>query len=142
MPGIYSTSQRPPWMLASSGGKLLVVGVDRRHDLELARLTSAGRPTGGSGAGSVRVPLPGTGGRRCSQPPRSCTGGACSWRTTEAKPRSLPMNRSRTPGLGAGPLELVRVLASGALDRSFGSRGFVQATGPRPPPRKANPPKA
>ena len=44
-----------------------------------------------------------------------------------------PVNEPAIPaGLGEGQIGLVRLLASGALDRSFGSGGFLQAPGQTP----------
>ena len=139
VPGIYSTPQHPPWMLAAGGGKLLVVGLDRGHDLELVRLTQAGRPdrtfAGGRG---MRVPLPGTGGKAMLAAAALVHGGVlvAYYRSEAAQPSGEPQ---RTPGLGAGPLELVRVLAGGAVDRSFGSSGFLRTTGAPPATKEGEP---
>jgi hypothetical protein len=139
VPGIYSTPQHPPWMLAAGGGKLLVVGLDRGHDLELVRLTQTGRPDRTfAGGGSVRVTLPGTQGKAMLAAAALVHGEVlvAYYRSEAAQPAGEPQ---RTPGLGAGPLELARVLAGGALDRSFGSSGFLRTTGAPPTTKEGEP---
>ncbi len=139
VPGIYSTPQQPPWMLAAGGGKLLVVGLDRSHNLELARLTGSGHPDRAFAAGgSIRVALQGTQGKAMLAAAALVHGGVlvAYYRSEAAQPANEPR---RTPGLGAGPLELVRLLTGGAVDRSFGSGGFLRTTG-APPVTKENEP--
>lgn len=132
-PAIYSTPQHPPRMFAQSSGKLLVVGLDRAHRLTLVRLTARGRPDGTFGHdGVAQYSLPGTDGHAilagaAVEPDRNIL--------VVYYPREVPqpVNEPRvTPGLGAGPLELVRLLPTGAPDRSFGKAGFLTATGQPP----------
>jgi uncharacterized delta-60 repeat protein len=131
--GIYSTPQQPPRMFSLAGGRLLIVGLDRAHDLVAARLTAHGRADRSFGHdGFVRYRLAGTHGHAIVAAAALESGGdllvACF-----PKEAPQPINEPRiAPGLGEGALELVRLTPSGALDRSFGRGGFLTTTGQPP----------
>lgn len=132
-PAIYSTPQHPPRMFAQSGGRLLVIGLDRAHRLTLVRLTARGRPDRTfSHDGVARYSLPGANDHAILAGAAVESDGNI---LAVYYPRevSQPVNEPRiTPGLGAGPLKLVRLLPTSALDRSFGKAGFLTAAGQPP----------
>jgi uncharacterized delta-60 repeat protein len=133
LPAIYSTPQHPPRMFALPAGKLLVVGLDRAHRLTLVRLTARGRPDRAFGHdGVAQYSLPGAHGHAILVGAAVEPNGRI---LVVYYPREVPqpVNEPRiTPGLGAGPLKLVRLLPSGALDPSFGKAGFLTASGQPP----------
>jgi Domain of unknown function (DUF5122) beta-propeller len=132
VPVVYSTPAHPPHMLAVAGG-LLVVGLDRAHDLVVVAIDRHGKLNRAFGHGGIA---------RCAL--AGGHGGAILAAATIEADRSIliayyrheapqPVNEPMiTPGLGEGPLELVRLLPSGALDQSFGHGGILETTG-RPP---------
>lgn len=132
-PAIYSTPQHPPRMLAADAGKLLIVGLDRTRHLVVVRLTARGQPDRSFGHdGIARYALANTHGHAIIAAAAVEVNGdilAVYYQKEAPQPPNEPMI---TPGLGEGPVELVRLASSGALDRSFGHGGFLQATGQPP----------
>jgi uncharacterized delta-60 repeat protein len=129
VPAIYSVPQEPPRMLALSGGRLLIAGLDRTDHFVLVRLTAGGkadRSFGHDGVAAYR--LPDSRGHAiiaaaALQPDGDIL--AVSFQREVPEPLNEPQV---PPGLGEGPIEFVRLLPSGALDRSFGDGGFLKAS--------------
>jgi hypothetical protein len=134
VPAIYSTPQHPPRMLALAGGGLLIVGLDRVGRLTLVRLSASGRADRSfAHDGVARLTLPDTHGHAIVAAATVESDGdilaACYRREVQQ-----PVNEPRiSPGLGEGPLELVRVMPSGALDTSYGKGGVLEASGQHGP---------
>jgi hypothetical protein len=128
-PAIYSTPQRPARMFALAGGRLLVVGLDRTDHLTVDRLTAQGRLDRSFGHGGVaRYALPGVHGNAIIAAATIEPDGdiLAAYFQREAP---QPSNEPRiTPGLGEGPIELVRLLPAGGIDRSFGRGGLLTAS--------------
>jgi uncharacterized delta-60 repeat protein len=124
VPAIYATPERPPRMFALAGGRLLVVGLNRADHLAVARLTAQGKLDRGFGHGGVaQYALPGVHGNAIIAAAAVETDGdiLAAYYQREAP---QPTNEPRiSPGLGEGPIELVRLLPAGGLDRSFGKGG-------------------
>ena len=133
VPAIYSTPQRPARILALSGGRVLVVGLDRSNRITLVRLSASGRADGGfAHQGVARFSVPGAHGHAIVAAATVAPSGEILIAAFAAEV-AQPANEPRiTPGLGVGAPVLVHVLASGALDGSFGSGGFRTATAPSP----------
>lgn len=133
VPAIYATPRSPPRMLAVSAGRLLVVGLDRAHHLVVVRLSARGHPDRTFGhAGVARYPLAHAGAHAILAAAVLESDGdvlVVYYGREVPQPVNEPMIQ---PGLGEGPVEMTRLSPSGALDRSFGSGGFLQAGGPSP----------
>jgi hypothetical protein len=133
VPAIYSLPEQPPRMLALSGGGLLIVGLDRAHQLVVVRLSSRGQQDHAFGHdGVAQYTLANTHGHAIIagvsvEPNGDILAGY--FRSEVPQPVNQPMI---THGLGVGPLEFVRLLPSGSLDASFGQAGFLTATGAPP----------
>jgi hypothetical protein len=129
VPAIYATPERPPRMFALAGGRLLVVGLDRADHLAVAGLTARGRPDRSFGHGGVaQYALPGVHANAIIAAAAVLPDGdmLAAYYLREAP---QPTNEPRiSPGLGEGPIELVRLLPGGALDRSFGEGGLLAAS--------------
>jgi hypothetical protein len=132
-PAIYSTPQRPPRMFALPGGKLLVVGLDRAEHLAVDRLNAQGKLDRSFGHdGVARYALPGAHASAIIVAAAVEADGdiLAAYYQREAP---QPTNEPRiAPGLGEGPIELVRLLPGGGLDRSFGQGGLLTAAAPSP----------
>jgi hypothetical protein len=126
VPAIYSTPQRPARMFALAGGRLLVVGLDRTDHLTVDRLTAQGKLDRSFGHGGVaRYALPSVHGNAIIAAAAIESDGdiVAAYYQREAP---QPTNEPRiSPGLGVGPIELVRLLPAGGLDRSFGEGGLL-----------------
>jgi uncharacterized delta-60 repeat protein len=137
VPAIYSTPQTPPRMFALAGGKLLVAGLNRADQFVVARLTARGqadRTFGHDGAAQYKLPNA-HGHAIIAAAAVEPDGDILAVYYQKEAPQ--PVNHPRiAPGLGEGPIELVRLLPSGALDRSFGQGGFLKATGQPPTTRE------
>jgi hypothetical protein len=133
VPAIYSTPLDPPRMFALAGGKLLVAGLDRANHLVVVRLSARGRVDRGFGSGGVAdYALPGAHGHAIVAATAVEPDGDIL-AVTYQREAPQPVNEPKIAfGLGEGPIELVRLLPSGALDRSFGQAGFLTATGQPP----------
>jgi hypothetical protein len=133
VPAIYSTPQHPPRMLAAPGGRLLVVGLDRSRRLTVVRLSGRGRPDGGfAHAGVASHALAGAGAHPVIASAVLESDGDL---LVVYFPREVPEPANEPqiqPGLGQGPLGLVRLAPTGALDLAFGKGGFLQ-TSAQPP---------
>lgn len=137
VPAIYSTPQEPPRMFALAGGELLIVGLDRANHLTVARLTARGQADRSFGHdGVAQYKLPGAHGHAIiAAGAVESDGDILAAYYKEEAPQ--PINEPRiAPGLGRGPIELVRLLPSGALERSFGHGGFLQVSGQPPASRQ------
>ncbi len=132
VPAIYSTPQEPPRLFALASGKLVIVGFDRAGDLTAVRLSSRGRADRGFGHdGAARYKLAGAHGATIIAAAAVQANGDILAVYQREVPQ--PVNEpSIAKGLGEGPIELVRLLPSGALDRSFGNSGFLTAAGQTP----------
>jgi hypothetical protein len=132
VPAIYSFPEHPPRLFALSGG-LLIVGLNRVHQLAVVRLNARGQPDSAFGHdGVVQHTLANTHGHAIVAAAAVEPDGdilVAYFRSEVPQPVNQPMI---THGLGAGPLGLVRLLPSGELDPSFGHAGFLAATGPPP----------
>jgi hypothetical protein len=133
VPTIYSLAEHPPRMFALGDGGLLIVGLNRTHQLVVVRLSADGRPDRSfAHDGVAQHPLANTHGHAIIAAASVESGGGLLigyFRSEVPQPVNEP---AITYGLGAGPLGLVRLLPSGGLDPSFGSAGFLTATGPPP----------
>jgi hypothetical protein len=133
VPAIYARPEHPPRMFALGGGGLLVVGLNRTHQLAVVRLSANGQPDRAFGhAGVAQYVLASTHGHAIVAGASLEAGGHILigyFRSEVPQPSNEP---AITYGLGAGPLGLVRLLPSGGLDPSFGSAGFLTAGGPPP----------
>jgi hypothetical protein len=133
MPAIYSTPERPPRMFALAGGRLLVVGLDRADHLAVVRLTAEGKSDRSFGHdGVAQYALPGVHASAIIAAAAVEPDGdiLAAYYQREAP---QPTNEPRiSPGLGEGPIELVRLLPAGGLDRSFGQGGLLTASAPSP----------
>ncbi len=132
VPAIYSTPQQPPRLLELASGKLLVVGFDRAGQLTLARLTPRGQADRGFGHdGVAQYRLPGAHGATIIAAAAAEPDGDIVAVYQKEVPQ--PVNEpSIAKGLGEGPIGLVLLLPSGALDGAFGKGGFLTATGQTP----------
>jgi hypothetical protein len=120
VPAIYARPEHPPRMFALAGGGLLVVGLNRTHQLVAARLSANGHPDRAFGhAGVVLYALANTHGHAIIAGAAVESGGDILigyFRSEVPQPSNEP---AITYGLGAGPLGLVRLLPSAAsIDRS------------------------
>jgi len=127
IPAIYSVPPAPPRMFALSGGRLLIAGLDRADHFVLALLTAGGKADRSFGhAGVADYKLPDSHGHAIIAAVALEPDGdilAVTFQRERGNEPQIP------PGLGEGPIEFVRLLPSGALDRSFGQGGFLKATG-------------
>jgi hypothetical protein len=132
VPAIYSLPEHPPRLFALSGG-LLIVGLNRAHQLVAVRLSARGRPDNAFGRdGVAQYTLANTHGHAIVAAAAVESSGdilIAYFRSEVPQPVNQPMI---THGLGVGPLGLVRLLPSGGLDPSFGHAGFLTTTGPQP----------
>ncbi len=130
VPAIHSTPQEPPRMFAVTGERLLIVGLDRAGHLALVRLTAGGQADRSFGHdGVAQYTLPGARGRPLLAAVAIEADGdilAAYYQREVPQPANEPRI---APGLGEGALALVRLLPTGALDRSFGDGGFLTAAG-------------
>ena len=133
VPAIYARPEHPPRMFALGGGALLIVGLNRTHQLVVVRFSANGQPDRAFGhAGVAQYALANTHGHAIIAGASVESGGDILigyFRSEVPQPSNEP---AITYGLGAGPLGLVRLLPSGGLDPSFGSAGFLTAGGPPP----------
>lgn len=133
VPGVYSTPQTPARILASPGGKPLIVGLNRADQLVVVRMTAGGRADSTFARGGAgQYELPDAHGHAIVAAAEIEPDGdiVAAYYASEMR---QPVNEPRvTPGLGQGPVELARLLPSGALDRSFGDGGFLKTSGPPP----------
>jgi hypothetical protein len=133
VPAIYSQPQHPPRLFALAGGGLLVLGLDRADRLVAVRLDSRGqldRSFGHNGVAQYKL-AHAVRGAIVAAAALLANGDILAAYYRREVPQ--PVNEPRiTPGLGEGPLQLVRLLPSGVLDRSFGSGGFLRPGGQPP----------
>jgi len=133
VPAIYSLPQHPPRLLALADGRLLVVGLDRANHFVVVRLSARGQPDRSFGHNGVaQYKLPDTHGHAIIAAAAVMPGGdilAVYYQREASQPANEP---AIAPGLGEGPAELVRLLPSGALDRSYAHGGFLKTTGQPP----------
>lgn len=132
VPAVYSLPDHPPRMFALGGG-ILIVGLDRNRQLVVVRLSANGQPNRAFGHdGVAQYALANTHGHAIVAAASVEAGGDILvgyFRSEVPQPVNEP---AIAHGLGEGPLGLVRLLPSGGLDSSFGSGGFLTATGPAP----------
>jgi hypothetical protein len=130
VPAIRWVKQAPPRMLELPGGSLLIVGIDRADMLVAVRLNALGAPDRGFGHDGV------------AQYKVADRHGFSIVTAAVVEPdgdilaayqKELPQPSSSSPrvpeGQGNGAIVYVRMLASGALDRSFGHAGFLDSSG-------------
>ncbi len=132
VPTVYAFAQDAPRVLAYPAGGLAIVGLDRSDHLAVARIGPGGRPDrafGHDGVADYGLPLH-HGFAIVTAATVEPNGDILAAYQKEAP---QPADEPAIPaGLGEGQIGLVRLLASGALDRSFGTGGFLQAPGPTP----------
>jgi uncharacterized delta-60 repeat protein len=132
VPTVYAFPQDPPRMFALAGGRLLIVGLSRSDHFTVVRLTARGRPDRAFGHNGVaQYTLPDVHGFTVITAATVEPDGDI----LAVYQREVPqlVNEPRIPaGLGEGQIALVRLLPSGALDRSFGKGGFLDAPGETP----------
>jgi hypothetical protein len=132
VPSVYSTPQQPPRLFALAGGKVLIVGIGRAGHLAVVRLSARGRADRGFARdGVAEYKLSGTHGTTVITAATVESDGdiLAVYQTEAPQPTNEP---AIAKGLGQGAIELVRLLPSGALDRSFGKGGFLTAPGKTP----------
>jgi|HubBroStandDraft_2_1064218.scaffolds.fasta_scaffold00086_24 hypothetical protein len=129
VPAVHWFTQDPPRMLALPGGDLLIVGLDRADQLVAVRLTSLGKPDRGFGHdGVAQYTLARL--RHFTIITAATLEPDGDLLAVYQKELPQPLNQPRVPeGQGNGAIDYVRLLPSGALDRSFGTGGFLAATG-------------
>ncbi len=129
VPAIYWFHQDPPRLLALAGGSVLIVGLDRADQLVAVRVSSSGRPDRGFGEdGVARYTLAHA--RHFTIVTAAAVEPDGDILAVYQKELPQPSNGPRVPeGQGNGTIEYVRLLPSGALDGSFGTGGFLAATG-------------
>jgi hypothetical protein len=131
VPVLHWFNQDPPRMLALPGGSLLIVGLDRADQLVVVRLGSHGKPDRGFGHDGVAQYTLGHV-RRFTIVTAATVEPDGDILAVYQKELPQPLNQPRVPeGQGNGAVQYVRLLASGALDRSFGTGGFLESTGPK-----------
>jgi hypothetical protein len=132
VPAIHWVRQAPPRMYALAGGGVLIVGINRADALAAVRLNESGQPARGFGHDGVaqyKVPHA----HRFSIVTAAAVEPNGDILAVYQKELPQPENAPRVPeGQGNGAIEFVRLLPSGALDRSFGKGGLLAATGERP----------
>ena len=132
VPALYAFTQDPPRIFALAGGGLMIVGLDHADHLVAVRLTAGGLPDRSFGhAGVAQYAFARVHGFAVITAAAVQSNGDVLAVYQREAPQ--PVNEPAIPaGLGEGPIELVRLLPSGALDRSFGVGGFLQAAGRTP----------
>jgi hypothetical protein len=119
----------PPRMLALPGGGFLIVGLDQADQLAVVRLSSHGELDRGFGHdGVAHYALPHA--RHFTIVTAATVEPDGDVLVVYQRELPQPVNQPRVPeGQGNGAIQYVRLLASGALDRSFGTDGSLAATG-------------
>jgi hypothetical protein len=132
VPAIRWNAHSPPRIFAVAGGKLLVAGLDANGRLTAVRLNESGRDDPSYGKrGIAEHPLPVQGGHEILTAANVQPDGELVAVFQREAPQ--PVNEPAIPfGLGEGEISLVHVLGDGALDSSFGTNGFLTATGKTP----------
>ncbi len=130
VPAIRWYRTDPPRMLGLAGGKLLIVGLGRANQLVAVRLNALGQPDRGFGHdGVAQYTLAHTRGFTIITAAVVEPNGD----TLAVYQKELPQPSASSPrvpeGQGNGAIEYVRLLPSGALDRTFGTTGFLASTG-------------
>jgi hypothetical protein len=130
---IHSTPQRPARIIAAKGRGLLIVGLDSADRVTVLRLGARGALQRSFGhRGVARYAPPGTSSHAIVAAAEIESSGDILV-AYYARERSQPVNEPMTaPGLGDGPLGLLRLTPSGSLDSSFGSGGFLTSSGESP----------
>jgi uncharacterized delta-60 repeat protein len=132
VPAIRWDAHSPPRIFAVAAGKLLVAGLDASDHLTVVRLDSNGRQDPSYGKrGIAEYPFPGHDGHEILTAAAVQAGDELIAVFQREAPQ--PVNEPAIGfGLGEGAISLVRVFGSGALDNSFGTQGFLTATGKAP----------
>jgi uncharacterized delta-60 repeat protein len=129
VPVIHWIKQAPPRMLALAGGSVLIVGINRADKLVAVRLNARGQPDqsfGHDGVAQYNM----VNAHRLSIVTAAVVQPNGNILAVYQKELPQPVNQPRVPeGQGNGAIEYVRLLPSGALDRSFGTGGYLAATG-------------
>jgi hypothetical protein len=129
VPAVHWFNQDPPRMLALAGGNLLIVGLDQADRLVAVRLTSLGKPDRGFGHDGV-AQYTFAHARHLMIVTAATVEPNGDILAVYQRELPQPLNQPRVPeGQGNGAIQYVRLLPSGALDRSFGTGGFLAATG-------------
>jgi hypothetical protein len=121
--------QDPPRLLALPGGGLLVVGLNQADQLAVVRVSALGRLVSGFGKNGVaQYTLAHA--RRLTIVTAATVEPDGDVLAVYQRELPQPPNGPRVPeGQGNGHIGYVRLLATGALDTSFGKGGFLVATG-------------
>lgn len=133
VPAIHSTPQRPARIIAAKSNGLLVVGLDDAGRVTVVRLGARGAPQRAFGHGGVaRYTLASTSGHGIVAAAGLESSGEILL-AYYARERPQPTNEPMTaPGLGEGPLRLLRLTPAGSLDSTFGSGGSLTSSGESP----------
>jgi hypothetical protein len=129
VPAIYWVKQAPPRMFALAGGGVLIVGINRADRFVAVRLNALGQSDRGFGHDGVAQykMLNAHGFSIVTAAAVEPDGDILA---VYQKELPQPVNGPRNPeGQGNGAIEYVRLLPSGALDRSFGTDGFLASSG-------------
>ncbi len=132
VPAVHAFAQDPPRLLAPADGGVLVVGLDGDDDLVAVRLSARGALVRSFGHdGVARYALSGVRGFAVITAAAVEPDGDLVAVYQHEVPQ--PVNEPGIPrGLGEGPIELVRLLPSGARDGSFGHGGALTVGGGTP----------
>ena len=129
VPAIYWRKQAPPRMLALAGGSVLIVGVNRADMFVAVRLNALGKPDrsfGHNGVAQYKL----VNAHHLSIVTAAVVQANGDILAVYQKELPQPVNQPRVPeGQGNGAIEYLRLKPSGALDGSFGTGGFLAATG-------------
>jgi hypothetical protein len=126
---IHWVKQAPPRVYALAGGGVLIVGIDRADGLIAVRLNALGQPDRGFGHdGVAQYKVANAHGFSIVTAATVEPDGDIL--AVYQKELPQPVNAPRNPeGQGNGAIEYVRLLPSGALDRTFGAGGFLASSG-------------
>jgi hypothetical protein len=128
-PALAWFKQAPPRMLALPGGGLLVVGVTHSDSFAAVRIDSRGKLDSAFGHdGVAQYKLTGVHGFAIVTAATMQAGGKILAVYEQELPQ--PVNQPRVPeGQGNSEPHYLRLLSSGALDRSFAAHGFLAGSG-------------
>jgi uncharacterized delta-60 repeat protein len=130
VPAIYWVKQAPPRMLALAGGSVLIVGINHADNrFVTVRLNARGQPDRSFGHdGIAQYKLANA--HRFTIVTAAVVQSDGDIVAVYQKELPQPVNQPRVPeGQGNGAIEYVRLQPNGTLDRSFGTGGFLAATG-------------
>jgi hypothetical protein len=130
VPAVHWFRTDPPRLIALPAGGVLVVGLSQADQLVAVRLTAGGALDRAYGRGGVaRYALSGAHAFAIITAAAVEPGGDLL--AVYQKELAQPLNQPRVPeGQGNGSLRYMRLLATGALDHTFGNGGYLQPKHP------------